>query len=253
MIFQDPQFDLPSDGLVHALVQLVADLPETLFWVKNRRLELVAINQTFARRVKLPPEQVLGRTDAELYFSELARVFAADDLRVLETGEAIRGKYELLASPLGGLEWRLTSKFPVWHPASGEIIATTGISLPLDPFHRPLPSPYQTLGRLIETARHRLSEGLQVPQLASLAGMSIATLNRRFRQHFHISAGHFLQRLRLSKATQLLQVSPLNVSEVAIECGYESPAAFTRAFKRETGVSPSAYRKTRLKPASSSP
>jgi AraC-like DNA-binding protein len=48
------------------------------------------------------------------------------------------------------------------------------------------------------------------------------------------------QRLALAKA--LIETTSLSTAEIAYRVGYDSPEAFSRAFKRETGVAPSSWR-----------
>jgi PAS domain S-box-containing protein len=233
----------PHGAVSNGLIELFDALPETLFWIKDRRLRIVALNQTFAERVSLPKEQVIGKTDADLYFPELARVFMADDRKVLEGGQGIYRKFELLANRFGGVEWRVTTKLPL-RDDKGQVIGTTGISRPLTARGDPLPAPYAAFARIVEFAREHLAEGIGVGRIAAHAGMSVATLARRFREHMSLSPGEFLAQLRVSRACKLLKETPLNVNEVAMDCGYESPAAFTRAFRRQMKMTPSAFRRT---------
>ncbi len=224
-----------------AMMELFEELDDVLFWLKNQHLEIRALNQTFADRVKRPKHEILGKTDADLYLPEIARVFMADDQHVLRTGQAIHRKVELLTTPWGGVEWRSTTKLPVWD-CNGRIVATTGVSRPIVGSKDRLPQPYQAFTGIIEFCQRHLPHGVNVPQMADFAGLSAATLTRRFREHLQISPGEFLAQMRVSRACQLLSASPLNVTEIALECGYESPAAFSRAFRRAMQQSPREYR-----------
>jgi transcriptional regulator GlxA family with amidase domain len=53
----------------------------------------------------------------------------------------------------------------------------------------------------------------------------------------------YLSRWRLQLAARLLQTSQKAMAQIASEVGYESQAAFTRAFKREFGTPPAQYRR----------
>jgi AraC-like DNA-binding protein len=81
--------------------------------------------------------------------------------------------------------------------------------------------------------------------VARSLGVSAATLRRRLSRR-----GTGLRRIiheeRMRVARTLLGVGRLNVAEVAFHCGYESPAKFSRQFRRSVGVLPSTYRRAAL-------
>lgn len=235
--FEDGFQQLP----VATVVSLFNELGDVLYWVKDKTHRITALNRAFAERVKLAPEVIIGKTDEELYYPELAAVFMADDQYVLETGQTIRRKIELLTTRHGGIEWRSTTKLPLRN-AQGEVVGTTGVSRPLPESVEALPGPYRAIGKIVEFARSHLSEHVSVGDIARESGMSVATLERRFKEHFQLNPSSFLSQLRVSRACELLRDSPLNITEIAVECGYESPAAFSRAFRREMRQSPSIFR-----------
>jgi AraC-like DNA-binding protein len=232
-----------ADALAaETVTTLFSQLQEVLFWVKDSSHRIVHLNQAFADRVNRSPEAIIGKTDADLYYSELASVFLQDDEKVLQSGHAIYNKIELLTSPWGGIEWRSTTKLPLI-AKDGTIIGTAGISQPLPDSGESLPMPYRNFASIVELARRRLREGISVEHIARESGMSIATLERRFKEHLNQSPSTFLAQLRTSRACELLRMSPLNMTEIATECGYESPAAFSRAFRRVMQQAPSTFRK----------
>jgi AraC-like DNA-binding protein len=55
----------------------------------------------------------------------------------------------------------------------------------------------------------------------------------------------YLMRWRLQLAAEQLSSGSAKVASIATQIGYESEAAFSRAFKRETGLSPAAWRRAR--------
>lgn len=234
--------DAALRALGRELISLYDELPGILFWIKDADLRILEVNTAFAVWVNRPKDAIRGKTDADLYFPELAKGFMDDDETVIRTGQAIMRKGELLTNRFGVPEWRSTTKRPVIN-ATGRTIATIGISRPLQTGFDRLPAPFKSLAGLILHARESLAEGVDVPSLATQAGLSIATLNRLFRRHLRLSPGDFLQQLRISRACRLLQESPLNVTEISQACGYESPAAFARAFRQKMLVPPSAYRR----------
>ena len=90
--------------------------------------------------------------------------------------------------------------------------------------------------------RQNYSRSIGVEDLARQTGISRSYLFRAFQAEFQCSPSVYLTRYRMQRACQLLRHSQLSVSAVAASVGYEDPFYFSRAFKRELGVSPSAYR-----------
>ena len=58
------------------------------------------------------------------------------------------------------------------------------------------------------------------------------------------SPGDFIKRIRLSKANNLLKINAGNISEIALEVGFDNPAYFSECFKKQFGVTPSKYQST---------
>lgn len=89
------------------------------------------------------------------------------------------------------------------------------------------------------------------PNLASVAGqlhMSARTLKRKLQQH-GLNFQKLLDEARKRDSMRLLEDPVLSVEQVAQRVGYSDPANFTRAFRKWTGASPSAYRRDQLQPA----
>lgn len=54
----------------------------------------------------------------------------------------------------------------------------------------------------------------------------------------------YIQKIRLEKAQRMLQVEPnMSIGEIALKCGFEDFAYFSRVFKKKYGVMPSQYRR----------
>ena len=86
------------------------------------------------------------------------------------------------------------------------------------------------------------SRSTGVEEAARQAGVSRSCLYRAFQEEFGCSPSTYLTRYRIQRACQLLRHSSLPVGTVAASVGFEDPFYFSRAFRREVGVSPTAYR-----------
>lgn len=82
-----------------------------------------------------------------------------------------------------------------------------------------------------------------IGELAVAAGASRSVLTERFTQLVGMPPLAYLTRWRLQLAARKLQITQHAIVQVAADVGYESEAAFNRAFKREFGLPPARYRK----------
>lgn len=82
-----------------------------------------------------------------------------------------------------------------------------------------------------------------VESLARIYGQSRSA----FAAHFKLAMGQspitYVRLCRINRACKMLEETGLSVDEVAFQSGYEDANAFNRAFRRETGASPGAYRR----------
>jgi AraC family transcriptional activator FtrA len=104
------------------------------------------------------------------------------------------------------------------------------------------PTPRSDLSRVMQWARERLHEPLEVRDLASEAAMSERTFLRRFTEASGQSPKTWLQHERLGRARELLESTDQNTEQVALRCGYRSVESFRVAFRSVVGVPPSVYR-----------
>lgn len=82
-----------------------------------------------------------------------------------------------------------------------------------------------------------------VEELAGRVGLSRSALAERFTAMLGLPPMQYLTRWRLQLGADLLKGSQRTIAAIASEVGYESEAAFSRAFKREQGSSPASWRK----------
>ena len=99
------------------------------------------------------------------------------------------------------------------------------------------------VGKALTLLHHRYAHPWTVAELAREAGLSRTVLSERFRHFIGEPPMAYLTRWRLGLGARALTSTSRSVAEVATEVGYESEAAFNRAFKREYGLPPARYRK----------
>lgn len=103
-----------------------------------------------------------------------------------------------------------------------------------------------TLERAIIYIENHLDEDIKVEDVAKEAGYSYYHLTRQFSAVLGESVGSYIKRRRLADAAKKLLYTDKRILDIAIESGFESAEAFSRAFKLLYKVSPITYRKNRL-------
>ena len=98
------------------------------------------------------------------------------------------------------------------------------------------------VGKALSLMHARPTHCWTIDDLAREVGLSRSVLAERFAQLVGIPPMHYLAKWRMQIASGLLTSGSANIATVAAQTGYGSEAAFSRAFKRMVGVSPSAHR-----------
>ncbi|MEM6588324.1 MAG: helix-turn-helix domain-containing protein [Pseudomonadota bacterium] len=94
--------------------------------------------------------------------------------------------------------------------------------------------------------RDHVERPLPLNALAAQLSCQPRTLDRHFRRRLGAPPGTVYRHMRLSAARKLIEDTHLSVSEIAVRCGYDSPAALTRAIRRSYGAPPRALRQAQI-------
>lgn len=98
--------------------------------------------------------------------------------------------------------------------------------------------------RVISHMAENLSNNISLKGLAREAGMSRYHLCRGFKKVMGMSLMQFLAAMRVERAKKLLRESSLSISMVALEVGFNDLSNFIKHFKKITGSTPTAYKKS---------
>ncbi|MVU78204.1 helix-turn-helix domain-containing protein [Nocardia sp. ET3-3] len=99
------------------------------------------------------------------------------------------------------------------------------------------------IGHTLHRMHAAPAEPWTIDRLADEIGMARATFTRRFRRLVGESPLAYLTRWRMITAARLLRRDRAPLAAVARQVGYDSEFAFAKAFKREYGIAPGAYRR----------
>lgn len=98
------------------------------------------------------------------------------------------------------------------------------------------------VGKALALMHRDLAKPWTLATLAHEAGLSRSVLAARFKHYLNETPMAYLTRWRLQMGAQMLNSSNYSVAQIASEVGYESEAAFNRAFKREFESPPARFR-----------
>lgn len=99
------------------------------------------------------------------------------------------------------------------------------------------------VGKGLGLLHSRIDHPWTIAELAKEVGVSRSALVERFTRYLSEPPMTYLTRWRLQLAARSLTRTPKSVAEIAADVGYDSEAAFNRAFKREFGSPPARYRR----------
>ncbi|MDR6462633.1 AraC family transcriptional regulator [Chryseobacterium sediminis] len=86
---------------------------------------------------------------------------------------------------------------------------------------------------LVTLMQNNYKENISLEQYAFLANCSLSTFKRKFAQTFKTNPGKWIMQRRLEESYELLKNSEKNVTEIAYEVGFETPAHFIASFKQK--------------------
>ncbi len=103
----------------------------------------------------------------------------------------------------------------------------------------------ESLNRVFPYIEQHLNQKLSLEEISEVAGFSRFHFHRIFNAFIGETLGDHIRRIRLDKIAYRLLHTRESVTRIALDWGYETPAALTRAFRKQFGKTPTAFRKER--------
>jgi len=100
---------------------------------------------------------------------------------------------------------------------------------------------------IIEYIEYSMEENLKLADLSARAGISDFHFNRMFKTVVGITLKQYVLGRKLTKALEELRSTNKSIIEIAMDFGFEYPEVFSRAFKKQFGLSPSDIRHQNIK------
>jgi AraC-like DNA-binding protein len=234
------------------LSALMDFLPEVSLYVKDRQSRFVLVNQRTAQRNGCrSPEELIGKTDFDFHPRQMAEQYVAEDERVMRGGVAIPHQVWLVGDHRGRLSWYISSKMPLFGSSAdgnsadggpGEVIGLAGVMRELAAADA-LIRPYQGMEDVLNHVLAHSHEEISIRELAGMVNLSISQFDRRFKQLFQMTPMQYVLRVRINAACHALSATGESIAHIAARTGFSDQSWFTKQFRQQTGLTPSAYRK----------
>lgn len=222
--------------------RLFEHLPGISFFAKNAQFELVCANSAFLERLGFTNENdIIGKTDYELFPKSLADHFRADDQWVITHARPRIHIVELFINRDGLPDWYLTNKLPVTD-RKGTVIGVMGTTQNYESDKRII-QPYLRIEPAIDFIRQHFRDKISVKDVAATVHLSVRQLDRRFREIIKMSPQEFITKLRMKTACELLSQGKDNILDIALSLGFYDQSSFTLQFRKHLGFTPLQYRK----------
>lgn len=226
----------------NSILALFSVLGDVYFFMKDREGRLIGANELQLEKLGLKSEdELIGKTDFDFFPSYMIAHYTKDDAQVMNSGEPILRRVELVANPDGSVSWHITSKFPLYDN-SGNCVGIIGCMRDFDRSDNAW-QPYRRMNAAVEYISQHYDQPIEMADLAKVASLSISQFERRFRSVFEQTPSRFLIRYRLTRASQILMHSDDTVSQIAQNVGFYDHSHFTREFQKLFGSPPGRYRK----------
>ena len=102
----------------------------------------------------------------------------------------------------------------------------------------------EAVQRMQDYIESNLEQDISMADLAKAAGYSPWYSYRLFQSLLHMTPAVYIRRLRLSKSALRLRDEKVKIIDVAFDLGFASVDGYTRAFRKEFGITPSEYAKS---------
>lgn len=231
-----------KNGLTDHGESLFDQLEGFLYFVKDTDFRFVALNQRLVEKLGFKhADEVIGKTDYDFFPPSMADSYLKDDKSIMDTGQPILNRVELVPRGGGFVDWSTTTKVPLRAP-DGSIKAIAGATWPFtsDSFGIDID---RELAPTIKTMKENFASSIKIPQLAKQAGLSLSAFERRFKKTFHMTPRSYIRHLRVHEACYLLSHSKHPLAEIAARCGFSDQSHLSREFSRIMKKTPLTYRK----------
>jgi len=222
--------------------QLFDQMHDCVFFIKDISGKYLVVNQTLVERCGAKEKsEIIGLTSAEVLGEDLGQRYVKQDKSVLKTQQPLLQYLELHNYQSQELGWCLTSKYPL-SDQNGECIGLIGVSQDLK-WPESDNAMFVNIQSAVNYVEENLDQNPSIKQMAKIASMTHYQLDRRMKLVYGLSAGRWLTKTRITQASHKLLETNMSILDIAFSVGYSDQSAFTKQFKKVTGLSPLKFKR----------
>ncbi|MED5618439.1 AraC family transcriptional regulator [Ideonella sp. BN130291] len=227
-------------------------LPDVVFSVKDTTGRYLAVSGACVPRCRLRDKRdAVGRTAHELFPGHMADRYCAQDRQLFDAGRPVLDRLDLTVYNDRRPGWCLSQKQPVVD-REGRLLGLICISKDLTELTRE-GLVDDGFARAVDHIQAHCARQLSLQELADVAGLSPAQLDRRMKRVFHSTTGEFVRRTRLEAALHAITHTRQPLAHVAADSGFCDQSALHRQCRRATGLSPRQLRLQAQQPLAPAP
>jgi len=217
------------------------DLPGFIYFVKDHKRRYVAFNRRLLKVFDAThPEEVLGKSDDDFLPPHIMKEICKDDIHILNTGETLVNKVELVPRGNGFVDWSTTNKRPLYS-SNGDICGLVGVTRPFSQGTTSM-TRNKELKNAIKLMHEHFRDNISVNKLADSVHLSLSSFLRKFKASFNMTPKEYLRHLKVQEACHKIVQTTMSFAEIAYECGFSDQSHFSREFSRIMKEAPTQYR-----------
>ena len=211
------------------------------FFVKDTQLRYVAFNKRLELIFNVEDgTQILGKKDDDFMPAHIVKAIRADDLRIVQTGDSIINRIELVPGGNGFVDWSTTTKKPLYC-RKGKLCGIIGVTRPFSQSNTTLQQNSE-LGEALKSMHQCFRDNITITQLAKISHLSLSSFQRKFKACFNMTPKKYIRHLKVQDACHQIVQTTMTFAEISYHCGFSDQSHFSREFARIMKEPPSSYR-----------
>lgn len=237
---QDDVF-FQENQIGHHIATIFDELVGFTYFVKDRKLRYVAFNQRLLQLFGVEDgTEILGRRDEDFMPEHIVKSIREDDLKILQSGQPILNRVELVPTGNGFVDWSTTTKKPLYNHTK-TICGIIGVTRPFSQSSASLQQS-EELGSALKLMHKSFRSNVAITELAATAHLSLSSFQRKFKTCFGMSPKEYMRHLKVQEACHKIVQTTQNFAEISYSCGFADQSHFSREFTRIMKEPPSSYR-----------